>query len=227
MRVLPQELMWRKRSGRGYIDHLKQIGTEFIMGQILNLIGTSSKNNLITLTKLFEKIAGSEGSVRHAQRMRWLFETDHPHLAWWQKIINEIDPNCRNKFLVNFFVHGYYGDNQRKRAKFYETNDFYPPTVLLASITQKCNFNCAGCWAHNYVRKEDLSFEAWKKVLDEARNELGVHIMPIVGGEPFARQDFLDLVELYPIIKNKGQSGVCLQDGLQSCSHQLMPSISC
>ena len=45
MRVLPQELMWRKRSGRGYIDHLKQIGTEFIMGQILNLIGTSSKNN--------------------------------------------------------------------------------------------------------------------------------------------------------------------------------------
>lgn len=198
MRVLPQELMWKPRSGKGYIDHIKQIGSEFMVGQILNLIGTSSKNNLITLAKLFEKIAGSEGSVRHAQRMKWLFETDHPHLAWWQKIINELDPNCRNKFLTNFFVHGYYGDNQRKRAKFSEANGFFPPTVLLASITQKCNFACAGCWAHNYEQKEDLPLEAWKKVFDEARNKLGVHIFPIVGGEPFIRKDFFDLVEQYP-----------------------------
>lgn len=198
MRVLPQELMWRARNGKGYIDQLKQAGSEFVMGQILNLIGTSSKKNLITLTKLFEKIAGSEGSVRHAKRMRWLFETDHPHLAWWQKIINDLDSNCRNKFLANFFVHGYYGDNQRKRAKFHEENGFYPPTVLLASITQKCNFDCAGCWAHNYEQKEDMSFDDWKKVFDEARNELGIHIFPIVGGEPFIRKDFLDLVAQYP-----------------------------
>ncbi|MCK7514868.1 MAG: hypothetical protein MZV70_69935 [Desulfobacterales bacterium] len=59
MRVLPQELMWKARSGRGYIDYFKQKGAEFAIGQILNLIGTSSKNNLITLTKIFEKIAGS------------------------------------------------------------------------------------------------------------------------------------------------------------------------
>lgn len=198
MRVLPQDLMWKTREGRGYIDQIKQMGSEFVIGQILNLIGTSSKNNLITLTKLFEKIAGSEGSVRHAKRMRWLFETEHAHLGWWQKIISELDPNCRNKFLLNFFVHGYYGDNQRKRAQFFNKNNFYPPTVLLASITQHCNYNCAGCWAHNYEVKEDLSFEQWKKVFDEARNEMGVHMFPIVGGEPFIRNDFLDLCEQYP-----------------------------
>ena len=100
MRVLPQDLMWKAREGRGYIDQIKQMGSEFVIGQILNLIGTSSKNNLIGLTKLFEKIAGTEGSVRHARRMRWLFETEHAHLGWWQKIINELDPNCRNKFLT-------------------------------------------------------------------------------------------------------------------------------
>lgn len=198
MRVLPQDLMWKTREGRGYIDQIKQMGSEFVVGQILNLIGTSSKNNLIALTKFFEKIAGSEGSVRHAKRMRWLFETDHAHLGWWQKIINELDPNCRNKFLLNFFVHGYYGDNQRKRAQFSNKNNFYPPTVVLASITQHCNYNCAGCWAHNYEVKEDLSFEQWKKVFDEARNEMGVHMFPIVGGEPFIRNDFLDLCEQYP-----------------------------
>ncbi len=198
MRVLPQDLMWKARGGRGYIDHLKQAGMEFVVGQIVNLIGTSSKRNLINLTKLFEKIAGSEGSVRHAKRMRWLFETDHPHLAWWQRIINDLHPNCRNKFLLNFFVHGYYGDNQRKRARFFENNGFYPPTVLLTSVTQKCNFTCAGCWAHNYEQKEDMSYETLKKLFDEARDELGIHIMPVVGGEPFIRKDFLDLAEEYP-----------------------------
>lgn len=187
MRVLPQKLMWKPR-----------IGAEFLIGQLLNLIGTSSKKNLITLTKLFEKIAGSEGGVRHARRMRWLFETDHAHLGWWQKIINELDSNCRNKFIMNFFVHGYYGDNLKKRARFNEKNGFFPPTVLLSSITQKCNYDCEGCWAHEYEVKEDLTFEQWKKVFDEARDEMGVHIMPVVGGEPFIRKDFLDLVELYP-----------------------------
>jgi MoaA/NifB/PqqE/SkfB family radical SAM enzyme len=198
MRVLPQELMWKARKGSEYIDLVKQKGQEFIVGQILNLIGTSSKNNLITLTKLFEKIAGSEGAVRHARRMRWLFETDHPHLAWWQKIINELDQNCRNKFLLNFFVHGYYGDNQIKRAKFHAENGFYPPTVVLASITQHCNYKCVGCWAHNYEKKEDLPIETWKKVIDEARDKMGVHMFPVVGGEPFIRKDFLDLVSQYP-----------------------------
>ncbi len=198
MRVLPQDLMWKARGGRGYIDHLKQAGMEFVVGQIVNLIGTSSKRNLINLTKLFEKIAGSEGSVRHAKRMRWLFETDHPHLAWWQKIINDLHPNCRNKFLLNFFVHGYYGDNQRKRSTFNEANGFYPPTVLLTSVTQKCNFTCAGCWAHSYEQKDDMSFETLKKVFSEARDELGIHIMPVVGGEPFIRNDFLDLAEQFP-----------------------------
>jgi MoaA/NifB/PqqE/SkfB family radical SAM enzyme len=96
---------------------------------------------------------------------------------------------------MNFFVHGYLGDNQLKRSKFHKKNGFFPPTVLLSSITQKCNFNCVGCWAHNYSVKEDLSYDQWKKVMKEARDEMGIHIMPVVGGEPFARPDFLDLAE--------------------------------
>ncbi len=61
------------------------------------------------------------------------------------------------------------------------------------SVTQKCNFNCAGCWAHNYTGKDDLTFEEWKRVLKEARDEIGIHIVLVVGGEPFASKDFLIL----------------------------------
>lgn len=193
-RVLPQDAMWKKRTGKNYIDQLKSMGESFFIDKFFNYISKSSKKNLITMTKLFEKVAGSEGSVRHARRMRWLFETDHAHLHWWQKIIEDLHPNCRNKFLANFFLHGYYGDNQRKRASFFDENGFYPPTVVLASVTEKCNFKCAGCWASEYDKDncKDLSLEEWERIFTEARDELGIHILPLVGGEPFCRMEFLE-----------------------------------
>lgn len=198
-RVLPQNAMWKKRTGSKYIDQLKNMGSNFVLGQFLNFISTSSKKNLVLLTKLFEKVAGSEGSVRHARRMKWLFETDHAHLHWWQKIIDELHPNCRNKFLANFFLHGYYGDNQRKRASFNEEYGFYPPTVLLASVTEKCNFTCEGCWASEYDHKnnKDLSIEKWEEIFTEARDKMGMHIFPLVGGEPFCRPEFFELAKKF------------------------------
>ncbi|MFA6989039.1 MAG: radical SAM protein [Candidatus Gastranaerophilaceae bacterium] len=194
MRVLPQEQMWKTHT-MGHFDKLKLKSQEFLINQILNFISMSTKKNLIKLSILFEKIAGSEGSKRHARRLKWLFESNHPHLDWWQKIIRDLHPNCRNKWIMNFFVHGYYGDNQRKRTSFNKENGFFPPTVLLASITKNCNFNCAGCWAHDYDVREDLSYEKWKEIFTEARDKMGIHMIPVVGGEPFARPDFLKLAE--------------------------------
>lgn len=193
MRVKEQEKMWQSNS-MGHFDRLKLKAQEVFINHMLNYVGKSSKKNLIQLTKIFEKIAGSQGGINHAKRMRWLFETDHAHLAWWQKIL-ELDPNCRNKWIQNFFVHGYYGDNLRKRADFNEANGFFPPTVLLASITKNCNFNCKGCWAHEYDVRKDLSKEKWREIFTEARDVMGIHIIPVVGGEPFARKEFLELAE--------------------------------
>ena len=164
--------------------------------QSLSYLGHNfSKEKLITLAKIFEKISGSKGGINHARRMQWLFKSEHPHLYWWKKILTELDPNCRNKWVKNFFVNGYYGDNLRKRSAFNEKNGFFPPTVLLASITKRCNFNCKGCWAHEYDVKEDLTKEKWREIFTEARDVMGIHIIPVVGGEPFARKEFLELAE--------------------------------
>ena len=197
LRVQKQDKMWEVKT-MGRFDKFKLKCQEIAIHHILNYVGKDSKNNLIKLAKIFEKIAGSEGSKRHARRMQWLFKTDHPHLLWWEKIINELHPNCRDKWIMNFFVHGYYGDNQRKRAAFNEKNGFFPPTVLLASITKKCNFHCKGCWAHEYDVREDLSKDKWRQIFKEARDEMGIHMIPVVGGEPFARPEFLELAEEFP-----------------------------
>lgn len=192
--VEKQEKMWQAKS-MGLFDNLKLKAQEIVINNLLNYVGKSSKKNLVKLSKVFEKIAGSEGGKRHARRMRWLFESDHPHAKWWDIILNDLHPNCRNKWVKNFFVNGYYGDNLRKRAEFNKQNGFFPPTVLLASITKICNFNCKGCWAHEYDVRKDLTKEKWQEIFTEARDVMGIHIIPVVGGEPFARPEFLDLAE--------------------------------
>ena len=165
MRVEKQSTVWQPNS-MGRFDRLKLKFNDFAIDMLLNYLGHNfSKEKLINLAKIFEKISGSKGGINHARRMQWLFKSEHPHLYWWKKILTELHPNCRNKWIKNFFVNGYYGDNLRKRTKFNEKNGFFPPTVLLASITKRCNFNCKGCWAHEYDVKEDLSKEKWREIL--------------------------------------------------------------
>lgn len=195
MRVEKQSAVWQPNN-MGKFDGLKLKAQNMAIDAALNYLGANfKKEKLINLAKTFQKISGSKGGVKHAKRLQWLFETEHPHLYWWKRIFTELHPNCRNKWIKNFFVNGYYGDNLRKRYVFSQNNGFWPPTVLLASITKNCNFSCKGCWAHEYDVREDLSKEKWREIFTEARDVMGIHIFPIVGGEPFCRKEFLELAE--------------------------------
>lgn len=194
MGVLTQELQLRTER-KGLLGGLKTMGEDFIVNRILDLIGKPDKQNLIKLTRIMESLARREGSIRMARRLRWLFETDHPHLLWWQRLLGDIHFNYRKKFILDIFIRGYFSDSAKRRKELAKQIGFHPPSVMLFSVTQNCNFNCAGCWAHNYDVKEELTYEQWRKVLKEARDEIGIHLFSVVGGEPFIRPDFLDLTE--------------------------------
>ena len=113
MRVKEQKAMWQSNS-MGAFDGMKLKFNNFVIDQTINYLGSNfSKQKLVNLAKIFEKIAGSKGGINHARRMQWLFSSEHPHLYWWKKILTELHPNCRNKWIKNFFVNGYYGDNLR------------------------------------------------------------------------------------------------------------------
>ena len=95
MRVKEQSKMWQSNS-MGAFDGLKLKINDFIIDQTINYLGHNfNKYKLIYLAKIFEKISGSKGGINHARRMQWLFESEHPHLLWWKKILTELDPNCR------------------------------------------------------------------------------------------------------------------------------------
>ena len=66
--------------------------------------------------------------------------------------------------------------------------------------TLRCNLRCVHCYIpHDFIEKE-LSYGEWCQVLDEIVTE-GCLWLLITGGEPFIRDDILDI---YTYAKKKG-----------------------
>jgi MoaA/NifB/PqqE/SkfB family radical SAM enzyme len=71
------------------------------------------------------------------------------------------------------------------------------PSFLIASITDRCNLSCTGCYAHANRPSEDVRQEAplatvrWGALFHEA-HELGIGFVLLAGGEPMMRMDVLE-----------------------------------
>ena len=86
-----------------------------------------------------------------------------------------------------------------------EVNDVYKRFKLLAlknnipfqveiDITNKCNANCPFCFQGDKIDKEEMSYDLICKLLDELK-QLGTYYIGFSGGEPFCRNDFLDILK--------------------------------
>lgn len=108
----------------------------------------------------------------------------------------------KNPSLIPFLVKTYsYQKKAARIRKNLKDGGVIVPPLLIYSITDKCNLNCAGCYshAHNRESKNPLSRPDIEKMLEEAK-KIGISIVMIGGGEPFLRQDLHDIVTAYPQI---------------------------
>lgn len=72
---------------------------------------------------------------------------------------------------------------------------FSIPLNLLIDPTSACNLKCLGCWAADYDKKSELSFDKLDELLTDAR-KLGVSDIVLSGGEPLMRKaDVIRLCE--------------------------------
>jgi len=69
------------------------------------------------------------------------------------------------------------------------------PLALIAELTHRCPLHCVYCSnpLELQARRDELSTEAWSRVLREAAS-VGVLQADFTGGEPLARPDLVDLV---------------------------------
>jgi radical SAM protein with 4Fe4S-binding SPASM domain len=85
---------------------------------------------------------------------------------------------------------------------------YAPPGLLFQwHITERCNLRCAHCYQENYSAQNELSFAQLCDILEQFKELLAVFSqrrgepvwaqITVTGGEPFARRDFLDLLERF------------------------------
>lgn len=161
----------------------------------LSLLSTTSKENLIRLTHVAERIPRKESYRKKIEWIRELFKRDHPSLEIARRILNESNPNQREKivdFLFNQFLEG-----TNRRKNFELRTGYYPPRAMLISPTMRCNLSCYGCYAGDYSREEELEASEIHRVLNEAE-EMGIHLVIVLGGEPFLRKDLFDIYREHP-----------------------------
>ena len=72
------------------------------------------------------------------------------------------------------------------------------PIYADIALTQKCNLNCSFCYAkannHSKAEREILKLEDFSNIFDQL-DELGVMRVGFEGGEPFVREDWLDILK--------------------------------
>jgi len=87
-------------------------------------------------------------------------------------------------------IHHYY-----KRKETYEKKQFYPPVSMQLLITNKCTTKCIMCEHSSINAENELTLAEIENVL-EYISDLGTKNIIISGGEPFFRQDLLQILEM-------------------------------
>ncbi|ADU25998.1 radical SAM protein [Ethanoligenens harbinense] len=116
---------------------------------------------------------------------------------WRGYLINyltKLNPNQRKKFATNFLVNasiiGF--TEQQKMA---EKLDCNIPWTILMDPTSACNLKCTGCWAAEYAKQNNLTFEELDNVIEQGK-KLSIYFYVFSGGEPLVRKkDILRLCE--------------------------------
>jgi len=176
---------------------IEGIATHQVISLILDLLGRSSDENLIRLTYLGEKLTADEEVLSGIAGVRRLLKDPrHPAKRLFRRILDYLPPqNSRSLFETLFYRAWFLGG--KKRDQFEVEHGFRPPFVMILSPTLHCNLRCKGCYTLGYGTKPELPYELVKRVLAECQ-EIGIHFITVLGGEPFVYPNLFQMIEEHP-----------------------------
>lgn len=102
--------------------------------------------------------------------------------------------------MLGFFLKAFLQQKRMaKRRRQWEEQGTHVPPFMIASITNRCNLRCKGCYnqALHSTTGNEMSSDKLMQVIGEA-SDLGISIILLAGGEPLARPEITELASQNP-----------------------------
>ena len=171
----------------------KQFISAAVVNQGIKYIEKDPIENFPKLINWAEKLVIQDNHKKAVQNFRrWYNDEDNNWGQLMRRVLTDIHPNVRKKFLINYIVNsGIYG--LPYAAKLKEKYNCNIPWAVLMDPTAACNLKCTGCWAAEYNKGDSMSYELLDRIIKEGK-ELGIYMYIFSGGEPLVRKD--DIIKL-------------------------------
>lgn len=162
--------------------------------KILDSTSKFSDKNLIRIINIGERVFIKDETTKStAESIKKAFKKKHPSIELVRNTLARLSSASKHKLIENLFINAFVLGKQ-KQKKLEKKLGFRLPWFFVISPTARCNLNCIGCYAGEYSKGEDLSFEEVDRILSEAK-ELGIYFITVSGGEPFVWPHLLKIFE--------------------------------
>lgn len=174
--------------------NLNEKFTTYAVGKTLSYIHKDPEKNLPKAVSLARKISPNAYS---SQIDRIEEVINDPSNVFYKYIINmldTIDEDVFDKTITNFMLNGVLFSEDLKIETREKYNCNVPWTILLDPTTA-CNLKCTGCWAAEYGKSLNLSYDEIDDIINQGK-DMGIYFYIYTGGEPLVRKkDILKIAE--------------------------------
>ncbi len=125
-----------------------------------------------------------------------MIDPNHEWANFVKHIIEYVDADIIEKLVPPFmsaFIRGY--ELRKEAQKKYDCNI---PWAILLDPTTACNLKCTGCWAADYSKASQLTYDDITRIIKQGK-EIGTFVYLYTGGEPLMRKkDLIRICEENP-----------------------------
>ena len=166
---------------------------QIAVDQLVNYLATDPIKKMPKIVSLAKKL---DSKHQYEDYIDGIYNALMDEKGNWHKftidLFKEVNTKTIRKvaecFMVNSTMVG--GPRRDKIKAKYNCN---VPWALLVDPTSACNLSCTGCWAAEYGKQYNLSYDILDSLVKQGK-QLGIYWYLFSGGEPLIRKD--DIIKL-------------------------------
>lgn len=170
---------------------------EVALNAVVRKTEKGRRNGYVGVVNAIEAVLGDGWKPEAYDALREAFGKEGKWTGFMDNLLKNYDTDYIKGLMMSLgYEGGFSGFRQTKRKE--KELGMKIPWIILFDPTSACNLHCAGCWASEYTKTLNLSYEDMNNLVCQGK-ELGVHEYLMTGGEPLCRKkDIVALAKEHP-----------------------------